>query len=126
MLTEYLPLSTPKVKGLKDAVAVCIEKKAEEVVILDMRKLCNFTEYFVIGSGDSTIQTRSIASAIQERLKKKKVRVDHMEGYEEGRWIILDVGRFIIHLFLREARAFYNLELLWADAPRIEYGKTTA
>jgi ribosome-associated protein len=108
-----------RVKGLKEAVSTCLAKKAEEVVILDMRKLSNFTDYFVIASGDSTIQTRAIAEAIEENFKKKKLKLYHMEGGEEGRWILLDAGHFIVHLFLKEVRDFYNLEVLWADAPRV-------
>ncbi len=111
---------TPRVRGLKEAVSLCISKKAEDVVILDMRKLSSFTEYFVIASGESTVQTRAIANAIEEKLKKKDVKVYHSEGREGGRWILLDAGRFIVHLFLKEAREFYNLELLWADTPRVE------
>ena len=116
-----------RVKGLKEAVAVCLAKKAGDMVILDMRKLSNFTDYFVIASGDSTSQTRAIAEAIEERFKKKKLKLYHSEGREEGRWILLDAGHFVIHLFLKEVREFYNLELLWADAPRVKVnGKTAA
>lgn len=113
-----------RVKGLKEAVAVCLAKKAGDMVILDMRKLSNFTDYFVIASGDSTIQTRAIAEAIEERFKKKKLKLYHIEGREEGRWILLDAGHFVIHFFLKEVRDFYNLELLWADAPRVKTPKT--
>lgn len=97
---------------------ICISKKATDVAILDMRKLSGFTEYFVIASGEATVQTKAIALAILEKLKKKGIRIYHNEGYEDGKWIVLDAGRFIIHLFLKDARKFYNLELLWADAPK--------
>jgi ribosome-associated protein len=123
--SKEMPVSK-RVKGLKEAVAACVTKKAEDVVMLDMRKLCSFTEYFIIASGESSVQTKAIANAVTEKLKKENIKIYHNEGREQGNWIVLDAGRFIIHLFLKEMREFYNLELLWADAPKVNYGKTAA
>ncbi|MBL7171075.1 MAG: ribosome silencing factor [Candidatus Omnitrophica bacterium] len=120
--TKSLKRKTPRVKGLKDAVTICKKKKAEDVVILDMRKLCSFTEYFVIASGESTVQIKAILNEIIKSLKKKKVKINHTEGREGGRWVILDAGHFVVHLFVKELREFYDLELLWADAPRQKLG----
>jgi ribosome-associated protein len=120
-----LKAKIPKVKGLKEIIDICESKKAEDMVILDMRKCVSFTEYFVIASAESAIQARAVITAIEEKLKKKHI-VYHTEGYEEGNWILLDMGHIIVHLFLKELREFYNLELLWLDAPRVKYGKTTA
>lgn len=92
------------------------------MVILDMRKLCSFTEYFVIASGESTVQIKAILNEIIKSLKKKKVKINHTEGREGGRWVILDAGHFVVHLFVKELREFYDLELLWADAPRQKLG----
>jgi ribosome-associated protein len=72
----------------------------------------------MIATADSTIQAKAIALTVLEKLKEKKIRVYHNEGYEEGKWIVLDAGRFIMHLFLKDTRKFYNLEFLWADAPK--------
>jgi len=88
-----------------------------------MRKLCGFTGYFIIASGESTVQIKAIANAIIERLKKKKVKINHTEGRKEGQWILVDVGQFIVHLFVKELRELYNLEVLWGDAPKIDIGK---
>ena len=109
----------PRVKGLKDTVSICTDKKAEDIVIMDMRKLCSFTEYFILASGESTVQIKAILNEIVKNFKKKKVRINHVEGRKEGRWVILDAGRFVVHLFTKELREFYNLELLWADVPKL-------
>lgn len=81
-----------------------------------MRKVATFTDYFLICSADSTIQVQTIAWAIRERLEKSRLSIRHLEGYEEGRWILLDYGDVIMHIFLEESRRFYNLEGLWGDA----------
>lgn len=81
-----------------------------------MSKVVTFTDYFLICSADSTIQVQTIARAIQERLEKYRPSIWHLEGYEEGKWILLDYGDVIMHIFLEEARRFYNLEGLWGDA----------
>ncbi|MCD5401483.1 ribosome silencing factor, partial [candidate division NPL-UPA2 bacterium] len=81
-----------------------------------MKKVATFTDYFLICSADSAIQVQAIARAIQERLEKSGLSIWHLEGYEEGRWILLDYGDVIMHIFLEETRRFYNLEGLWGDA----------
>ena len=93
-------------------------KKASDVVMLDMRKLTGFTDYFLICTGDTDVQIRAIADAIIGDLKKRKVRALHVEGYEEARWVLLDYGDVVVHIFHPELREFYQLEKLWADAPK--------
>ncbi len=84
--------------------------------------MATFTDYFLIGSADSTIQVQTIARAIRERLEKSGTSIWHWEGYEEGRWILLDYGGVMVHIFLEEARRFYNLEGLWGDAEKLLNG----
>lgn len=84
-----------------------------------MRKVATFTDHFLICSADSTVQVQAIARSIRERLAKSGISIWHLEGYEEGRWILLDYGEVMVHIFLEEARRFYNLEGLWGDAERL-------
>ncbi|NOX97502.1 MAG: ribosome silencing factor [Nitrospirae bacterium] len=105
------------------AATAAEEKKAENIVILDLRKVATFTNYFLICSADSTVQAQAIAQAIQERLEKSKLSAWHLEGYKEGKWILLDYSDVIIHIFIKETRLFYNLEGLWGDAKVLEIRK---
>lgn len=97
------------------------EKKARDIVILDMRNLTITTDYFVICSANSSIQVRAIADHIEDMLAQKGVQFKHKEGYREGDWILLDYGDCVAHIFTEEDRQFYNLERLWADAPVEHY-----
>ena len=94
-----------------------LEKKANEVKILDLRGITSITDYFVICSGDADLQVRAIADSIMEKLKEEDIDVWHTEGYQGGRWILLDFVDVAVHVFLEEAREFYGLERLWGDAP---------
>jgi len=105
------------------AATAAEEKKAENIVILDLRKVATFTNYFLICSADSTVQAQAIAQAIRERLEKAGFPVWHLEGYKEGKWILLDYSDVIIHIFIKETRLFYNLEGLWGDAKVLEIRK---
>jgi ribosome-associated protein len=96
------------------------EKKATDIVVLDLKKVASFTEYFVICSGASTRQVAAIAEAVEESLRKAGKRPLHTEGYSSAEWILLDYGDFIVHVFSNSARRFYDLERLWRDAGRIE------
>lgn len=93
-----------------------VEKKANEATILEMKGLSSVTDYFVIASGSSNVHIRTIANAIEERLDKERVKISHIEGYKVARWVLLDYGDVIIHIFCEAARSFYDLEGLWADA----------
>jgi ribosome-associated protein len=105
------------------AATAAAEKKAENIVILDMREIVTFTDYFFICNADSTIQVQAIAQAIREGLEKSGIAVWHLEGYAEGKWILLDYGDVIMHVFLEDARCFYNLEGLWGDAKVLDIKK---
>lgn len=95
------------------------DKKAEEVVIMDMRGVSSITDFFVIAQGNSAVHTKAIGDWIKESLKKRDLKIWHIEGYREANWILLDYGDVIVHIFQSETRKFYNLERLWGDAPLV-------
>ncbi len=97
-----------------------LDKKALDLEILDLSGLTIFADYFVICSGTSTRQVKAIAEEIEESLSRRRVEPDHIEGAAEGKWILLDYGDTVVHVFLEETRAYYNLERLWGDAPRLK------
>ena len=103
------------------AAAAASEKKAQKIIIMDMQKVFPVTDYFLIASGTSTIQVQAIAEAIEEKLDAVGLPFLHKEGYREGRWVLLDYGVFVAHIFVNEERQFYNLEQLWASAPARVY-----
>ena len=105
---------------VQGAAAAAADKKAADLVILDLREIASFTEYFLICSGTNQRQVQAIADAIDERLRKEKKRPMHIEGYNAAEWILLDYGDFIVHVFSATSRRFYDLERLWRDAKRIE------
>ena len=96
------------------------EKLARDLVILDLRGLSTITDYFVIGTGDSQRQIRAVADHVTDTFHKDGVRANHVEGLDEGSWVVLDYVVAIVHIFAPETRDLYNLESLWGDAPRIE------
>jgi ribosome-associated protein len=102
------------------AVRAALDKKASDVVLLDLRNTPAFTDYFVLCSGQNTRQVKAISDAIEEALRAAKVRPAHIEGYDRAEWILMDYFTFIVHVFTPQTRAFYSLERLWGDAERIE------
>jgi len=105
------------------AVRAALDKKASDVVILDLRGTPAFTDFFVLCSGQSTRQVKAISDAVEETLKTAKVRPAHVEGYDRAEWILMDYFTFIVHVFTPQTRAFYSLERLWGDAERTEVGE---
>lgn len=103
------------------AVELALERKAQDLVVLDLRGISSATDYFVICSGTSDIQVRSIAEHVSERLKKEGARADHIEGLDRARWVLLDYIDFVVHVLHPSARDFYQLENLWGDAPRRDF-----
>ncbi len=100
-----------------------LDKKAEDLVVLDLRGLCDFTDHFIVCHGATPRQTAAIADAVEERLGEKAGRWPrHVEGRRLGEWILMDYLDFVVHVFVGERRTFYSLERLWGDAPRIEAG----
>lgn len=108
----------------KELAAICtriaLDTKAEDVVVLDVRGLASFTDYFVIMSGRSTRHVQGLAEAISEELRAKRISSKHSEGMREGLWVLLDFGDVVAHVFYHESRTFYDLEGLWHDAPKID------
>jgi ribosome-associated protein len=95
-----------------------LDKKAEDVTVLDVRGLTSYADYFVVMTADSDRQAGAIADHLEQTMKAKGVSKVGVEGYEGGRWILVDYGDVVAHVMNRESRGFYDLEGLWADAPR--------
>ena len=111
-------------KEVVGAVDAARDKKAEDVVVLDLREAGGFTDYFVICTGANARQITAIADSVQERLKRDfNERPALSEGVDRSEWILLDYFDFVVHIFSRECRAFYGLERLWGNAQRHEFGE---
>jgi ribosome-associated protein len=95
-----------------------MDHKALEPVLLEVKKLCSFADYFILCSGGSKRQVSALAQQVEEELAKVKVRPLGVEGKEEGLWVLMDYNTVVIHIFFGELREFYDLEGLWAGAPR--------
>ena len=102
------------------AARAALEKKAEEVVVLDLRGVSGYTDFLVIGSGTNERQLEAIADGVEKELTAQGHRVIGSEGQRGGRWVLLDFGDVVVHVFHGDDRTHYDLEGLWADAPRIE------
>jgi ribosome-associated protein len=101
------------------ALRAASDKKALEMVVLDLREVASFTDYFLITSGTNVRQVQAIADEVVEQLKKKGTRALRVEGYNSAEWVLVDYGDFILHVFEDKARKFYDLERLWRDAARV-------
>ncbi len=112
----------PEVTGaVEKAAELALERKATDVVALDLASISGATDYFLLASGRSDVQVKAIAENIVDQLKTEDVRPEHIEGLQGGRWVLIDYIHFVVHVFHEEARQFYQLEVLWGDAPRIEF-----
>lgn len=96
-----------------------IDKKALHIILLDVRKISSFTDYFLICSGTSNRQVQAIADAIDESLGKQGVNALGIEGYQEARWVLMDYDDLVIHIFQEETRRYYDLERLWGSAAQV-------
>ena len=99
------------------------DKKAEDIVVLDLRDVSSFTDFFVIMAGNSSRQNTAIYESIEQELKKTRVMPIGVEGRDQAEWILIDYGSFVVHVFSRQARGYYSLEKLWGDAPRLSYAQ---
>lgn len=99
--------------------AALAERKAQEIVVLDLRGLSDATDFFVIASGTSDTHVRAVADHVLEALAGSGVRPHHAEGLAQGRWALLDFVDYVVHVFHPTQRDFYQLERLWGDAPRL-------
>ncbi len=110
-------------KQVSAAIQACLEKKAEELSILEMEKGSGaFTDYFVLCSGTNPRQVQAIADEVELRLKAAGLRPTHVEGYNQAEWVLIDYVDFVVHVFSEKARKFYDLERLWKTAKRLEPG----
>ena len=108
-------------KQITAAIQACLEKKAEELSILEMEKGSGaFTDYFVLCSGTNPRQVQAIADEVELQLKKTGLRPTHVEGYNQAEWVLVDYVDFVVHVFSEKARKFYDLERLWKSAKRLE------
>ena len=119
---------TPRLpKAVEGTVRAALDKKAESVVVLDLRKAAGFTDYFVICTGGNPRQIQTIADAISTTLKNEfGERPSLAEGTEKSQWILLDYFDFVVHIFSRDCRSFYGLERLWGNAERHEISDAPA
>src|SRR5258708_5027006 len=102
------------------ALHAASEKKALDPLVLDLRGIASFTDFFVITSGANRRQVQAISDGVVEYLKKSGTRAARVEGYQTAEWILIDYGDFIVHVFDEKARRFYDLERLWREAARVE------
>ncbi len=114
-------------RQVSEAIAACHDKKAEEIVILELEQGSGaFTDYFVICSGTNPRQIQAISDEVEERLKPTGLRPAHTEGYKQAEWVLLDYVDFVVHVFSEKSRRFYDLERLWKSARRLELSELTA
>ena len=107
-------------KELTAGIAAALDKKALDVIVLDLSKSSAFTDFFVLCTGTNVRQVQAIADAVKEAIGKTGAKPALMEGYDRGEWILIDYFDFIFHVFLPATREFYGLERLWGDAEKIE------
>ncbi len=112
---------------MKDALRLALlafeEKKALDIVALDISKVASFASFFLICSGDSSRQIQAIADEVEVRLKKEGIRPNHIEGYRNAEWVLLDYVDMVVHIFSKRSRTYYDLERLWRDGSRMDVQK---
>lgn len=108
------------VEVAKLAAQAAEEKKAQNILVLDIRELSVFAEYFVICHGNSQTQVQAIVGHIKDRMNEAEVTIKGVEGFHEAVWVLVDLGDVIVHVFYRDERSFYDLERLWKEAPQIQ------
>ena len=119
--TETRKKTTRLPAQIDRAIEAAEDKKAVDLVVLDLRKAAGFTDFFVIASGTNARQVRAIADAVMETIAGGDgAKPAHVEGYDRSEWILIDYFDFIVHVFAPETRAFYSLERLWGNAERID------
>ena len=101
-------------------VNASLEKKAKDIVLLNVKEISAFTDYFLICSGSSDRQVQAIASSIREKMKKHGLLPLGVEGENHGQWVLMDYDDVIVHIFYEPVRGFYDIERLWSEAPRME------
>jgi ribosome-associated protein len=108
----------PRNSPLEEAIEAAREKKAHDIVLLDLQEVATFTDHFLICSGTNNRQVQAIADEVERRLRVGGLRPAHVEGYNHAEWVLMDYVDFVVHIFGEKARAFYDLERLWRTATR--------
>jgi ribosome-associated protein len=128
-------LTAPRTKSTRDKVAPTLdtfhraalaaqyadERKALDITLLDVRGLCNFTDVFIVCTGNNRVQLNAISESVATGMKKLGAHTPLTDGHRNGNWAVLDYGDFVVHVMSAEARAFYRLEKLWGDAKEINW-----
>ncbi len=114
------PALEPSLEKALECARAVIEKKAENTKILDINEISSFTHYFVICSGSSDRQVQAIAHGVEAQLEKLGYELLSSEGFTEGRWVLMDFGDVVVHVFLDALREYYDLENLWVSAPHVK------
>lgn len=117
--SKYSDLSSLEVARLVSDAA--LDKKAKDLIVLDVNQISSFADYFVIMSGRSTRHVQGLAEAIDSKIRSKRTKDSNSEGLQEGLWVLLDYNEVVVHIFYNEVRKFYDLEGLWHDAPRVDF-----
>lgn len=99
------------------------DRRGTKITVLKLEDLTTITDYFVVGTGSSRAQTQAMADSIDDALALEGIRPSRIEGLQEGRWILMDYGVVIVHIFQEDERNFYSLERLWADAPALAFAE---
>ena len=107
----------PFPREVLQATELALDRKAQDVTVLDLRGISSATDFFVLATGQSDIQARAIAEHVMEELRAAGIRPLHVEGMDRARWVLMDFVDFVVHVMHPTARDFYQLELLWGDAP---------
>ena len=111
------------IDALKVAINAADDKKAYDLVALDISEIASFTSYFLFCTGDSSRQMQAIADEVEKKLKASGLRPSHVEGYKNAEWILMDYIDLVIHIFSKSARAYYDLERLWRDGKKLDPSK---
>lgn len=108
-------------REVRDSVKAAQEKLGQDILVLDLRDIASFTDFFVILNGNSGRQNLAICDNIERQLHKDSLKPMGVEGRNTGDWVLMDYGSFIVHVFSKEKRDYYSLEKLWGDAPKLSY-----
>ncbi|MFD1038547.1 ribosome silencing factor [Virgibacillus byunsanensis] len=101
------------------AAEACDDKRAEDIIALDMKDVSLVADYFLICHGSNERQVQAIARSVKERMEENDISIKRLEGFEQARWVLVDIGDIVCHIFHKEERGYYNLERLWGDAARL-------
>lgn len=115
---------------MKDALTIALkavdDKKAADIVVLDISSVATFANYFLICSGDSSRQIHAIVDEVEQKLEAIGLRPTHVEGYQHAEWVLMDYIDLVVHVFSKGARAYYDLERLWRDGKKLDVEKLLA